>query len=163
MASTAKPMVWPSWTARSGRCAAIRQCSAGRPVGDFAKQAAWPVLRRWASQVSFEMRRFTIMHSAFYSNAKKRARKKTGAQACVPGFLTVRPDYHRPVHGTRMMTAARSAPAGRHTNPGLLILLGFCGETRRGTGQRCKLRAPVDRHVHQPEVIRATPAFRAEA
>ena len=51
----------------------------------------------------------------------------------------------------------------RFADEGELILPGFSGLPRRHTAQRGRLRALVERHVHQPEDIPATPSFPAVA
>jgi hypothetical protein len=45
----------------------------------------------------------------------------------------------------------------------ILFLLGFSGGPRHYTARRCKLRAKVERPVHQQKDIPPTPSFPAEA
>lgn len=77
---------------------------------------------------------FTIMRNSFYTNVKKRAREKPGADDCVSGFLTVLPDHDRHIHGKRMMAAIGNLPDHYRE---ILILVVMLGESYEDAATLC--------------------------
>jgi RNA polymerase sigma-70 factor (ECF subfamily) len=77
---------------------------------------------------------FTIMHTTFCPNVRKRAREKPGAEDCVSGFLTVQPDHDRHIHGKRMRTAIENLPG--HDRE-ILILVVMLGESCQAAATLC--------------------------
>ena len=77
---------------------------------------------------------FTIMRNSFYTNVKKRARERPGAEECVSGFLTVMPDHDRIIHGKRMMAAIEKLP--EHYRE-ILILVVMLGESYEDAAALC--------------------------
>ncbi len=77
---------------------------------------------------------FTIMRNSFYTNVKKRARERPGAEDCVSGFLTVLPDHDRHIHGKRLISAIEKLP--EHYRE-ILILVVMLGESYEDAAALC--------------------------
>ena len=79
---------------------------------------------------------FTIMRNSFYTNVKKRARERPGAEDCVSGFLTVMPDHDRYIHNKRLIAAIERLP--QHYRE-ILILVVMLGESYDDAATLCNV------------------------
>lgn len=77
---------------------------------------------------------FTIMRNSFYTNVKKRARERPGAEDCVSGFLTSMPDHDRVIEGKRVIAAIERLPDHYRE---ILILVVMLGESYQDAAEIC--------------------------
>jgi RNA polymerase sigma-70 factor (ECF subfamily) len=83
------------------------------------------ILRAWL---------FTIMRNSFYTNVKKQARERPGAEDCVSGFLTSMPDHDRVMEGKRVLAAIARLPDHYRE---ILILVVMLGESYQDAAEIC--------------------------
>ncbi len=79
---------------------------------------------------------FTIMRNSFYTNVKKRARERPGAEDCVSSFLSVQPDHDKVIHGKRLLAAIERLP--EHYRE-ILVLVVMLGESYEDAAAVCNV------------------------